>query len=80
MKKTIDNLEVIEELVHISEIRNGDCIYHNGKVMTVCDKDIKADGFHGTTIFGDSYSGGRKMVTKVTPIYIKPDLSFNGIE
>lgn len=51
--------------VHISEIRQGDTIHHNGEDVTVCGTDIKS-GFCGITIFGDSYHSGYKKVLKVT--------------
>lgn len=49
--------------VHISTIRCGDTILHEGKIKTVCEKDIKR-GFCGITIFGDSYIDGLKPVIK----------------
>lgn len=52
---------------HISEIGNGDAIMHNEKIMTVCNKDIKR-GFHGITIFGDSYRSGTMPVLFVNII------------
>jgi hypothetical protein len=51
--------------VHIDEIKPGDTIEHNGEVRTVCPKNIKT-GFMGTSVFGDSYHSGHKLVTKVT--------------
>ena len=51
--------------VHISQITAGDTIVHNGKLSTVCGKDIKRGGFCGDTIFGDSYHSGYKPVHKV---------------
>jgi hypothetical protein len=50
MKKTI-----IQK--HISLIKNGDTVIHNGNEMTVNNHDIKF-GFMGTTLFGDSYRMG----------------------
>lgn len=51
--------------VHISTIRQGDTIIHNGKISTVCRKDIHYDTFMGTTIFGDSYRLGYKKITLI---------------
>jgi hypothetical protein len=52
--------------VHIDEIRSGDTVVHEGKVMTVGKKDISKGGFMGTTLFGDSYMCGYRLVTKVS--------------
>lgn len=51
--------------VHISTIRPGDTIVHNGETKTVSGTDIRKGGFMGTTIFGDSYNSGHKLVTLV---------------
>jgi len=54
------------ENIHISRVRAGDAILHNGVVRTVCVRDIKKDdGFMGMSIFGDSYHSGYKLVTRV---------------
>lgn len=50
------------KFVHISTIKAGDTIIHNGKESTVCKKDITIGGFMGTSIFGDSYRSGTKLV------------------
>lgn len=52
-------------LVHISTIRPGDTIVHNGKPVTVCKNNIKRDQMMGVTVFGDSYLLGNKLVEKV---------------
>lgn len=52
------------EQVHISTIKHGDTILHDGKEMTVNREHIKS-GFIGIMIFGDSYRGGSKLVTKI---------------
>ena len=57
-----------EELIHISCIQIGDTIEHNKKIVTVCKKDIKRGGFHGTSVFGDSYRGGTIKVKRISPI------------
>jgi len=51
------------KLTHISLIAAGDTILHNGKLMTVCNNNIKR-GFMGITIFGDSYRLGNIPVKK----------------
>lgn len=51
--------------VHISEIKSGDAIIHNGELVTVSSSDIRYCKFMGVTIRGDSYNLGYKMVTKV---------------
>ena len=53
------------EKIHISEIKFGDAILHNGEIKTVCVKDIKDNTFMGRTIFGDSYKLGRTLVTRI---------------
>lgn len=55
----------ITEDVHISQITHGDTIEHNGKVTTISRNNIKRGGFCGTTIFGDSYNMGTKLVKRV---------------
>lgn len=66
-------MQVILEEVHVSDIKVGDCIEHQGNLMTVCRNDIKK-GFMGLTIFGDSYRLGRQYVIRATPIHIMPEL------
>ena len=51
--------------VHISTIRGCDTVIHNGEMKTVCFNNIKKCSFMGTSLFGDSYMGGRKLVSKV---------------
>lgn len=51
--------------VYISTIATGTTVEHNGKLVTVCNSDIKTGGFFGVTIFGDSYRSGYKSVKKV---------------
>jgi len=51
--------------VHISQIKVGDTIFHNGKARTVCNRVLKTCEFMGTTLFGDSYSIGHKLVTRI---------------
>jgi len=54
------------ELVHISQIKQGDTVKHEGQLQTVSGNNIKHDKFMGTTLFGDSYSLGNKLVSRVT--------------
>jgi hypothetical protein len=56
------------EQVHISRIKAGDTIIHNGVLTTVCANNIKFDTFIGTSLFGDSYNMGYKKVTRVLKI------------
>ena len=51
--------------VHISQVRGGDAIMFNGEVKTVSNCDIKYCTFMGTTIFGDNYRCGNKLVEVV---------------
>jgi len=56
------------ENTHISQVKPGDTIVHNGAVVTVCNNNIKSDKFMGISIFGDTYNLGTKQVIKVTEI------------
>ena len=51
--------------VHISTIKAGDTIIHNGEVKTVSGNNIKYCSFMGVSLFGDSYNLGHKLVTKI---------------
>ena len=62
--------------VHIRYVRSGDTILHQGKLMTVCSKDIKYCEFMGRSIFGDSYHSGHKAVTLVSLVQRGPRQSF----
>lgn len=50
---------------HIDNIRSGDTVLHEDKIMTVCADDIHIGGFMGTTLFGDSYKSGYQPVKKI---------------
>lgn len=50
---------------HISEVKAGDTILHNGEVKTVSGNNIKDNPFIGKTLFGDSYNLGYKQVQMV---------------
>jgi hypothetical protein len=52
--------------VHISTIRGGDTVNHNGEMKTVSFNNIKHSSFMGYSIFGDSYRMGTKLVKKIT--------------
>ena len=49
---------------HIADIKAGDTILHDRHLKTVCACNIKRDSFLGTSLFGDTYMGGRAMVNK----------------
>lgn len=57
--------------VHISLIRAGDTVFHEGWVKTVGAKDIKYETFMGYTLFGDSYILGRKPVRRLNMKTVK---------
>jgi hypothetical protein len=50
---------------HISLIRAGDTVFHDGKLRTVCRSDLKNDAFIGPTLFGDSYVLGVRPVQRL---------------
>lgn len=54
---------------HISNINIGDTIMHNGEIKTVSGNNLKRDSFMGTSLFGDSYSIGNRLVEQV--IFLK---------
>ena len=51
--------------VHISQIRPGDTVIHNGKEMTVSHNNITHCSFMGKALFGDTYKSGTKPVVRV---------------
>lgn len=53
------------EKIHVSLIRGGDTVFHEGKVKTVCFNDVGYDSFMGHKLFGDSYVLGRKPVQRI---------------
>lgn len=59
--------------VHISQIKPGDTVFHNGELKTVCRNNIKHDRFVGYTLFGDSYRLGSVNVRKVIFCYTDND-------
>ena len=58
-------MNYIIELKHISTIKPGDTIKHENTICTVSSSNIKNNSFLGTTIFGDSYKLGNKLVEKI---------------
>ncbi len=61
-------MNTTETQIHISKVRVGDTILHNGEVKTVSGNNIKRSEFMGITLFGDSYSLGYKLVTRINII------------
>lgn len=57
---------MIKTQVHIDDIKIGDTVERNGILKTVGACNIGGDKFIGRTLWGDSYMGGRKSVTRVT--------------
>lgn len=53
------------ENVHISLIKPGDAILHEGKIITVNKEYIKNDSFMGISLYGDSYKLGYKPVKRL---------------
>lgn len=48
--------------IHISQIKTGDTVFHDGHERTVNDENLKRDFTMGKTLFGDSYNLGYKPV------------------
>lgn len=51
--------------VHISTIKIGDTILHNGEAKTVSKCNFGWSSFMGLTLFGDCYHLGYKPVKKI---------------
>ena len=51
--------------VHISTIKIGDTVLHNGELRTVGKESFNRSEFMGVSIFGDCYRLGTKKVTLV---------------
>lgn len=74
----IDNIHVSKiEDVHISQIRRGDTVLHNGKLETVCRSSISWCDFMGASLFGDSYRCGTVPVKRVTITRAIPTKTIN---
>ena len=56
-------MQIVEK--HISRIRVGDTILHNGEIKTLNANYLKRGGFMGESIWGDSYHSGMKPVKVV---------------
>jgi hypothetical protein len=57
------------EQVHVALIRPGDAVLFDGKMRTVCRKDLHRDDLMGVTLWGDSFRLGtvpvlRAMMTR----------------
>lgn len=50
---------------HISMIRVGDVVDHDGDHRTVCARNIKHCRLMGVSLFGDSYRAGTQPVMRV---------------
>lgn len=50
---------------HISQLKVGDIIKHNGKIVTVGNGHLKKCDFFGFAIYGDSYKLGTIPVIKL---------------
>lgn len=61
----MNGIETKEVEVNINQVRPGDYIKHQGKVVGICSKDIKYNSFMGITVLGDSYNLGHKPVIMV---------------
>jgi len=59
------NRPVEIQKTHISLVRAGDTVFHDGKVKTVCPGNLTYDTFMEHRLFGDSYILGRKPVQRV---------------
>lgn len=53
------------ETIHISKLRVGDTILHDGKEKTVSANNIKKCPFMGISVFGDTYNLGYKPITRI---------------
>ena len=53
---------------HISAIKPGDTVLHNGQVCTVSASNLSRGDFMGALLFGDSYSLGNKSVIVITNV------------
>lgn len=53
---------------HISAIKPGDTVLHNGLVCTITASNLSRGDFMGALLFGDSYSLGNKPVIVITNV------------
>jgi len=54
------------EETHITNIRIGDTVLHEGVKRTVDKDNIKYSEFMGITLWGDSYKLGTQLVKRIT--------------
>lgn len=64
------NVDIVD--AHVSTIKQGDTVYHNGSLITVSRSDVSRVEFFGLTLFGDSYHLGHKPVKKALFKKAKP--------
>ncbi len=57
---------------HISAVRIGDTVIHDGEQKTVTNTSFKFDGFMGLTLWGDSYRLGYQDVEVIVEFMAKP--------
>ena len=57
------------EEVHISQVKQGDTVFHNGQSRTVGRESIQRDSFCGYSLFGDPYLLGTKPVIRFINTY-----------
>ena len=63
-KKEFEGNEIKE--VHMRTLNPGDAILcSDGKIRTVCKKDIAYDAFMGYSVFGKSYMSGYQQAVKI---------------
>jgi hypothetical protein len=73
METSKEGIMFTVEETHIADIKAGDTVLHDGGLKTVCFSNIKQDKWLGTTLFGDTYMGGRKLVKKANIFHARPD-------
>lgn len=61
------------EQCHIRDLKSGDTVMHQGRMVTVSASNLKRDAFMGTTLVGDSYRLGTQPVERV--VFIKGQAS-----
>lgn len=53
---------------HITDIKPGNTVLHNGQACTVSASNLSRGDFMGALLFGDSYSLGNKPVIVITNV------------
>lgn len=51
--------------IHVSLVRVGDTVFHEGRVRTVSARNLTHDTFMGHRLFGDSHVLGRRPVHRI---------------